>query len=112
MLRLRLCVVRGKESWYRRGRRGERGPRARLGDRPVLAAGMRRGVRGVATVSITVLTTPSIYYILFLVRRPRLVLDFALTLLFSLLRRLHLMGELQLQLLKAFRTISLRVCVD
>ena len=44
---------------------------------------MRRGVRGVPTVSIAVLTTASIYYILFLVRRPRLVLDFALTLLFN-----------------------------
>ena len=44
---------------------------------------MRRGVRGVPTVAIAVLTTASIYYILFLVRRPRLVLDFALTLLFN-----------------------------
>ena len=38
------------------------------------------------TTHITTLTAcepPSIYYILFLVRRPRLVLDFALTLLFN-----------------------------
>ena len=38
------------------------------------------------TVFITLLTAcepSSIYYILFLVRRPRLVLDFALTLLFN-----------------------------